>query len=101
VLSEHTEFEFASPHGLGRVRNEVFGEVALDAADHVVVCGLATCAYDAECVIFHDGGAADAAEETLLHTALEAEDSDFGRRDFDFDCDFAEGNPWDQDTGDG
>jgi hypothetical protein len=100
VLSEHTEFELASPHGFGRVHNEVLGEVALDAADHVVVWGLATCAYDAECVVFHDRSAADAAEETLLHAALEAEDGDFWRGDFNFDGDFAKGDPWDQDAGD-
>jgi hypothetical protein len=100
VLSEHTEFELASPYGLGRVRDEVLGEVALDAADHVVVCGLATCAYNAECVVFHDGGAAYAAEEALLHAALEAKDGDFGRGNFDVDGDFAKGDPWNQDTGD-
>jgi hypothetical protein len=64
-----------------------------------VVCGLATCAYDAEGVVFHDGRAADATEETLLHATLEAEDGDFRGGDFNLNSDFAEGDPGSQDAG--
>jgi hypothetical protein len=79
-----------------------------------VVRGIATFADDPEGVVFHYRGAADAAEEALLHAALEADDCHFGRRlgmlvelrpgkevayDFDFDGDLAEGDPGDEDTG--
>jgi hypothetical protein len=72
-----TELELTGPYCLGWVGDEVLGEVALDTADHVVVRCLAALADDAEGVVLHDGGAADAAEKTLLHAALEAEDCDF------------------------
>jgi hypothetical protein len=50
---KRTELEFSSPNSLGRVGHEVFGEIALYAADHVVMCGFATLAYDTEGVVLH------------------------------------------------
>lgn len=41
--------------------------------------GLAALADGAECVVLHDRGAADPAQKTLLHAALELEDGDLGR----------------------
>jgi hypothetical protein len=101
MKGERTEFEFARPHGFRRVRDEVLGEVALHAADHVVVRGFAAGAYDAEGVVLHDRCAANAAEETLLHASLEFDDGYLGRGDLNLDGDFAEGYPWDEDAGDG
>jgi hypothetical protein len=95
---KHTELEFSGPYCLGWVGDEVFGKVALDTADHVVVGGLATCADDAKGVVLHDGCATDAAQEPLLHTALEAKDSDFGRGNLNFDSDFPECDPRDEDA---
>ena len=125
-MGEPTKLELASPHGPRRVRDQVLGEVPLHAADHVVAAGPAALADDAERVVLHDGGAADAPEEPLLHAALELEDGDFGGRlnaflvcrlarqiwgcgggrwevggvayDFDFDGDLAEGHPGDEDA---
>jgi hypothetical protein len=57
-----TEFQLAGPHCFRGVQNEVLGEVALHAADHVVGAGLAALADDAEGVVFHDGCAAYTAE---------------------------------------
>jgi hypothetical protein len=34
---------------------------------------------DSKGVVFHDRGAADSAQETLLHPAVETENGDFGR----------------------
>jgi hypothetical protein len=93
-----TKFEFARPYGLGWVGDKVLGEVALDATDHVVVCGFAAGAYDAESVVLHDGCAADATQETLLHAALELDDGHLGRGNLNLDGDFAEGHPWDKNT---
>lgn len=71
-----TKLELASPHSLGRVLDERFGKVTLHATDHVVTVGLGTLADNAKGVVLHDGGAADPAKKTLLHSALEAEDGD-------------------------
>lgn len=76
----HTELKLARPDCLGRVGDEPSCEVALHAANHVVVWGVAALADDAEGVVFHYGCAADAAKETLLHAALEADDCYFGGR---------------------
>lgn len=45
-----------------------------------MVGGFAAFADDAESVVLHYGGAADAAKEALLHAAVEAEDCDFWGR---------------------
>jgi hypothetical protein len=95
----HTKLELTCPYCLGWVSDEAFGEVALHTADHVVVCRLATLADDAEGVVLHDRCATDAAQKTLLHAALEAEDCDFGRWDLNFDWHFAESDPGDEDAG--
>lgn len=44
------------------------------------MCGFPALADDAEGVVLHHGRAADPAEETLLHPALEFEDGNFRRR---------------------
>jgi len=49
-------------------------------------------------VVFHDGGTADSAEKTLLHAALESENGDFGRGNFDLDGNFSNGQPGNEDT---
>lgn len=46
-----TELHLARPHHLGRVRHDPLGEVALDAADHVVILRFAAFADDAEGVV--------------------------------------------------
>lgn len=74
----HTEFQLPCPHGFGRVGNEASSEVTLHTANHVVAAGLAAFADDAKSMVFHDGCAADAAEKTLLHAALELEDCNLG-----------------------
>jgi len=71
------KLELARPDCFRRVVDQALGEVALDAADHVVVLGVPALGDDAEGVVFHDGGAADAAEEALLHAPVEAEDCYF------------------------
>lgn len=70
----HTELHLPCPHRLGRIHNQAFGEVALNTADHVVIGGLAALANDTKCMIFHDRGAADSSEKTLLHAAIETKD---------------------------
>ena len=55
-----TELEFSGPYSLWWVLNEVLGEVSLNTADHVVTVGFAALADNAESVVLHDGGAADA-----------------------------------------
>jgi len=53
---------------------------------------------DTKSMVLHDGGAADAAQQALLHAALELNHRNLGARDFDFDGDFAERNPGNQDA---
>ena len=93
-----TELELTCPDGLGRVGDEILGEVALHTANHIVMCRLATLADDAEGVVLHDGCAADAAQKTLLHAAFEAKHCDFGRWNLNFYWHFPEGHPGDEDA---
>lgn len=74
-VSEHTKLEFSGPHRLGWVVDKGLSKVALDATDHVMVRRLSTLAYDSKGVIFHDGCSADSPEKALLHSAVEAENS--------------------------
>ena len=69
-----TEFEFAGPHRLGRVVYDALGKVALDPTDHVMGTALPSFADDPESVVLHDGRAADAAEQALLHPPVKLED---------------------------
>jgi hypothetical protein len=74
--SRLTKLELTGPERLGGILDQATGEVALHTANHVVNAGLAAFADQAEGVILHDGGPADAAEQTLLHAALELDDGD-------------------------
>ena len=74
-----TELELPRPHRLGRVRDDPLRKVALHAADHVMCARLPAFADDTEGVVLHDGRAADAAQQTLLHAAVKLEDRHFGR----------------------
>jgi hypothetical protein len=78
--SRRTELQLPCPHRLRRVRHQLLGEVPLHTADHVVVRRVLALADDAEGVVLEHGRAADAAEQALLHAAVEAEDGDLGRR---------------------
>jgi hypothetical protein len=109
-----TKLELARPHGFWGIGDQASGEVALHAADEVVVGGVAALADGAKGMVFHDGGSADASQQALLHAALELEHSHFWRGlscqrkkwqkeeeayDFHLDRDLAKGDPWDEDAG--
>ena len=59
----------------GHIRDEAASPVALYTSDDVMAATLDTLGNDAEAVILHDAGAADTAEETLLDTLAELDDS--------------------------
>lgn len=48
-------------------------------------------------VVFHDRGAADAAQQALAHAAVEADDGDLGGGYLDVHGDLAQGHPRDED----
>jgi hypothetical protein len=60
--------------------------------------GLSAFTNDTEGMVLHDGSTADASQQTLLHSTVEAENCNFGRGDLDFDGDLAKGNPWNENT---
>ena len=62
------------------IGDEAASPVALHTSDDVVAATLDTLRDDTETVVFHDAGAADTTEETLLDTLAEPDDSDTGRR---------------------
>ena len=64
----------------GYVCDETASPVTLGSGDDVVAATLDTLRYDTETVVLHDAGATDTAEETLLDTLAELDDSDTGRR---------------------
>lgn len=119
---ERTELEFSGPQRLRRIGNQIPSEVALDAANHVVAAGFSALADDAKGVVLHNGRAADAAQQALLHPALKLDNGHLGRRldrgrpplsarngerrmtnervthNLNFHRHFAKGKPWDQDA---
>lgn len=95
-MSQLTKLQLPSPNRLGRVGDKGLRKVALDTTDHVVMLCLSTLANDTKGMVFHDRGAADAAQQTLLHPALELEDCDLGRWNLDIDGNLTEGNPWNE-----
>lgn len=76
-MAELTELEFASPNGLRRVHDKTLGKVTLHTADKVVAVGLHALADDAKGMVLHERGPADPCKQTLLHSSLEFEDSNF------------------------
>lgn len=74
-----TELQFSCPDCLRGVSNKRPCEVALNAADHVMMGRLASFANDSKRVVFHDRSTADTTQETLLHAALEAYDCNLRR----------------------
>jgi hypothetical protein len=94
----HTKLELSSPYCLRWVGYEVLSEVALNAADHVVMRRLTALTNDAKGVVLHDRRAADSAQETLLHATFETEDCNFWRRNLDLDRDLTKSYPWNEDA---
>lgn len=80
------------------VGDETAGPVPLHTSDDVVRIRLDTLRDDTEAVILHDGAAADTAEEALLDTLLEFDDSDPGRGSGDLDRNLADRGPRDANT---
>lgn len=74
----HTKLQLAGPNSLGGILDQLGSKVSLHTANHVMIWGFASFRNDAEGVVLHDGCARDAAEETLLHASVEAQDSDAG-----------------------
>ena len=74
-----THLHLASIEELGWVRDEPARPITLHTCDNVVGLALNTLRDDAEAVILHDAGAADTAEETLLDTLAELDDSNTRR----------------------
>ena len=62
------------------IGDEAASPVALHTGDDVVAATFDTLRDDTEAVVLHDAGAADTAEETLLDTLAEPDNSDTGRR---------------------
>lgn len=91
------KLKLSCPQGFRRVRDKTFCEIALDAANHVVVARPFAFTDDTKCMVLHNRGSADSAEQALLHSAMESNHCDLGRRNFDIDWYFADGNPRDQD----
>jgi len=58
---------------------------------------LAALANDTKGMVLERRSAADAAEKTLLHTAVEFKNGNLRRRNLHLDRDFSEGKPWDDD----
>ena len=75
-----TDLHLAGPQVRWAVAHDTAGPVSLHTADHVVAATLDTFRDDTKTMVFHDAGAADMAEETLLDTLAEPDDSDTGRR---------------------
>lgn len=89
------EHQFKSTSQAQGKSYQVLGEVTLNTSNHVVIFRMGAFSerdryylslYEENClrndtkgVVFHDRRAADAAKETLLHSALEADDRNFGR----------------------
>lgn len=59
VMKGHTELELSCPYSLWWVGDEVFGEVSLNATNHIMMSSIASFADDAESVVLHDGRATD------------------------------------------
>lgn len=97
-VADAGKLELTRPDRLGRVADQTFSKVALDTANHVVAVGLAALADNAERVVLHERSTADAAQQALLHAALELEDGDLGRGQLDLDGHFAESDPRDDYT---
>jgi hypothetical protein len=87
--------ELTGPKGTWRVVDETAGEIALHPTDHVVILSIGTLTKwmderrlvdkttlyspnNTKCVIFHNRRTTDASEESLLYSALEADNSNFG-----------------------
>lgn len=58
-LVEHTELQLPSPNMFRRILNQTLGEIALYAADHIMIRGFPPLAYDTKCVVLHDRCTAD------------------------------------------
>lgn len=61
------------------ILDELFGEIALDTTNEVVLPGLLAFADDSEEVVFPDRATRYPREHALLHASLEVENSDLGR----------------------
>ena len=88
-----TYLHLTRPELLRWVGNESARPVALHTSNDVVAAALDALGDDAEAVVLHRRTAADTAEQTLLDTLLELDDSDTGGRGGDLDRDLADGAP--------
>lgn len=75
----HTELQLPGPNSLWWIDNKRLCEITLNTADHIMIRGFPALADNSKGVVLHDRGAADPAQEALLHPALETEDGGFRR----------------------